>query len=119
MNILKMSIKQGELYWINFSPSTGSELKGRHPALIIQSTHINQTAIGTTVAVGISSNLKLKDVPGNVFIKKGEGALPKDSVANVSKLFTISKSRLGKKIGLLPSQYLGKIFEGIDMLFGR
>jgi mRNA interferase MazF len=118
MNI-NQSVKQGDIYWINFSPAIGSELKGKHPGVIIQSSDINQSLISTVVVIGISSNLKLKDVNGNVFLKKGTGGLSKDSVVNISQVHTIDKSRLRKKMGRLSKTQVEYIFFGLDLLFDR
>jgi mRNA interferase MazF len=112
-------MKQGDIYLLDFSPSTGSELRGPHPALIVQSSFINKTAIQTTVVVGISSNLNLQKIPGNILLKKGSIGLKKDSVVNVSQMYTIDKSRLQKRIGGINQDQLTQVFWGIDRLFGR
>lgn len=35
-------LHQGDLIWINFSPSTGNEMRGRHPALVVSSNAYNK-----------------------------------------------------------------------------
>lgn len=112
-------IKRGSIYWLNFSPSTGSELRDMHPVLVIQATHINKTMINTVVVVGISSNLTLQKIPGNALLKGKETGLPKDSVVNVSQIFTVDKSRIGEYIGSVQEERMEHIFHGIDLLFGR
>jgi mRNA interferase MazF len=49
----------------------------------------------------ITSNLKLADAPGNVYLQKVKSGLSKDSVVNVSQLITIEKSFLTEKQGQL------------------
>ena len=34
--------KQGDIIWLNFSPSFGSEMKGTHPALVVSSNAYNK-----------------------------------------------------------------------------
>lgn len=115
-----MKIVQGEIYWVNFSPSTGSELSDMHPALVLQTTLINATRINTVVVTGITSNMKLAKIPGNVVLRKKDiPGLTHDSVVNVSQLFTIDKSRLEGRIGIVSGQMLEEVFGGIDWLFGR
>ena len=114
-----MEIKKGNIYWINFSPATGSELKDMHPAVVVQATHINNTAINTVVVVGITSNIRLKDIKGNVYIKKNHFGLKKDSVINISQIFTVDKIRLEKYIGTLPLPVLEEVYFGLDLLFGK
>jgi len=114
------TLKQGEIYWLDFSPSTGSELKDIHPALIISSTNINNTKINTVVVLGITSNMKFAQIKGNVTLSSQKITyLKKDSVINVSQIFTIDKSRLKKKIGIINKDLLEKVFTGINFLFGK
>lgn len=112
-------VEQGDIYWVQFSPSTGSEMRGVHPALVLQQTFINQTGIQTVVVAAMSSNTDLKNIPGNVFIPKQKSGLNKDSVINVSHIYTIDKSRLERKAGKLHAENMDLVFEGIDHLFGR
>lgn len=63
--------------------------------------------INTVVVAILTSNLSIKDAPGNVFLTKQSTKLPKDSVANVSQIVTLDKSflteyssRLSSTIGL-------------------
>lgn len=36
------NIHQGDILWLDFSPSVGSEMRGRHPALVVSSDLYNQ-----------------------------------------------------------------------------
>lgn len=114
-----MSIEQAAIHWIRFNDQKGSSLRGTHPAVIMQATHINNTAINTVVVVGITSNLKLSSIPGNIFLKKGQGNLPKDSVVNTSQIHTIDKAYIEEKIGNLTPDQFQEILIGIDHLFDR
>lgn len=35
-------IKQGDMLWIDFSPSTGEEMRGVHPAVVVSSNEYNR-----------------------------------------------------------------------------
>lgn len=35
-------IRQGDILWLDFSPSVGEEMRGRHPALVVSSDSYNQ-----------------------------------------------------------------------------
>lgn len=37
-----MTIKQGDIVWLNFSPSISNEMKGRHPAVVVSSNFYNE-----------------------------------------------------------------------------
>ena len=111
-----MDIKQGDIYWIDFGIPRGSEPGYRHPHVVVQNNVFNASKINTVVVCALTSNLKWAKSPGNVFIKKGEGNIPKDSVVNISQIETIDKSLLIEKIGTLSSLRIKQIIEGIQLL---
>ena len=96
-----MTIKQGDIFWINLGNPTGSEPGHRHPHVVIQNNIFNESRINTVVVCALTSNIKRAAAPGNVLLKKGEGNIPKDSVANISQIITVNKSDLVERIGSL------------------
>ena len=76
-------MNRGEIWWATLSSPRASEPGYRHPVLIVQSDEFNRSRIRTVMAVVITSNLGLKEAPGNVYLPQYETGLPKDSVANV------------------------------------
>jgi mRNA interferase MazF len=113
---LSSPIRQGDLYWVDFGDPGGSEPGYEHPCVVIQNDIFNQSKINTVVVCLISSNLRLAKAPGNVYLRKGRGKLPKDSIVNVSQIVTIDKAFLGNKIGTLPQSTIEKIVEGRKLL---
>jgi mRNA interferase MazF len=93
-----------------------SEPGYRHPCVILQNDVFNQSRIKTVVVCLITSNLRLAGAPGNVYLAKGEGNLPKDSVVNVSQIITVDRSFLREKIGSLPRSAIEKIMDGVKLL---
>jgi mRNA interferase MazF len=51
-----------------------------------------------------------------VLLAPGEGNLPRQSVVNVSQLFTVDTSQLGEKIGTLSARRVHDILDGIRLL---
>ena len=111
-----MTIKQGDIYWINLVAPKGSEPGYRHPHVVIQNNIFNLSRINTIVVCALTSNLKRAAAPGNVLLKKGEGNLPKDSVVNISQVITVNKSDLTEKIGSLSPSKLKEVIEGVKLL---
>ena len=109
-----VSIRQGDVYWIDFGPPKGSS-----PCVVVQSDNFNRSVISTTVVCLITSNLRHALAPGNVALKKGEAHLPKASVVNVSQVTTVDKSDLTEKIGKLPPATVDLIRSGLQLLFDR
>ncbi|MBW1898176.1 MAG: type II toxin-antitoxin system PemK/MazF family toxin [Deltaproteobacteria bacterium] len=111
-----MVIKQGDVFWIDFGEPAGSEPGYRHPHVVIQNNLFNRSRINTVVVCTLTSNLKRAAAPGNVLLKKGEANLPKESVVNISQVFTVNKSDLIEKIGTLSKERLYQILKGIKLL---
>lgn len=68
------------------------------------------------VVCAVTSNLTRAKAPGNVLLKKGEGGLSRDCVANISQLITLDKDDLLEKIGTLSPDRMRKIIDGIRLL---
>lgn len=111
-----MVIHQGDIYWIDFEEPKGSEPGYRHPHVVIQNNLFNRSNIRTVLVCPLTSNLKRANAPGNVLLDKREGALPKQSVVNVSQVFTVDKSQLGEYIGTLLPRRVRQILDGIKLL---
>jgi mRNA interferase MazF len=111
-----MVINQGDIFWIDFSDANGSEPGYRHPHVVIQNNLFNRSRINTVVVCTLTSHLKRANAPGNVTLKKGEANLPKKSVVNISQLFTVNKSDLYERIGMLSKDRINQILQGIELL---
>ena len=112
-------IRQGQVYWLDFGPATGSAPAEQHPCVIVQNDIFNRSAIQTSVVCLITSNLTRANAPGNVLLKKGEANLPKASVVNVSQILTVDKSELVECSGTLSGAAVGAVRDGLHLLFER
>jgi len=84
--------------------------------VVVQNNVFNQSNIRTVVVCAVTSNLTRAKAPGNVMLKKGEGGLPRDCVANISQLITVDKDDLVEKLGTLSPDRMRKLIEGIRLL---
>ena len=113
-------IAQGDLYWADLDRPIGSEPGYSRPALVVQSDIFNDSPLKTVVCVMVTTNLRRADAPGNVFLPAWQvPGLPKDSVANVSQVYTLNKDRLRRRIGRLPEPLMDEVFEGLGQVLGR
>ena len=78
----------------------------------------NRSRIRTTVVCALTSNLALASSPGKVPLNSGEANLPKASVGNVSRLYTVDKADLVEKIGTLAEPRLRDVLDGLYFLLG-
>ena len=111
-----MTIRQGDIYWLDLDDPRGSEPGFRHPHVVVQNNVFNGSNIGTVVVCALTSNLKRAAAPGNVLLKKGEANLRKDSVANITQLVTVDKADLVERIGTLSLPRVREIVAGIRLL---
>ena len=111
-----MVINQGDVYWIELSEPSGSEPAYRHPHVVVQNNVFNRSRIQTVVVCALTSNAKRAKAPGNVLLEKGEANLPKQSIVNISQIFTVNKSDLVEQIGSLSRKRVDQIAQGIHLL---
>ncbi len=112
-------MKRSQIWWASLPEPLGSEPGGRRPVLIISSDQYNQSAIKTVTVVIITTNLKLAQMPGNVFITKEESGLPRDAVVNITQLTTADKSFLTEYVGLLDANVFELVLHGLQLLIPR
>jgi mRNA interferase MazF len=111
-----MVINQGAICWIDFEEPRGSAPGYRHPHVVVQNNLFNQSKIATVVVCALTSNLQRAAAPGNVLLDKHEANLTKQSVVNVSQIFTVDKTQLGEYIGALSPKRVREILEGIKLV---
>ena len=69
--------------------------------------------INLTIVIPITTNCRLADYKGNVFLNRSKTKLPKDSVALCSQITTVDKHALLEKETRLSSDLLNEIYEEI------
>ncbi len=111
-----MLIRQGDVFWVDLGEPSGSEPGYRHPHVVIQNNVFNRSRINTVVVCTITSNLRRAEAPGNVLLERQEANLPRQSVVNVSQIFTVDKGDLVEKIGTLSSGRVREILSGVQLL---
>jgi mRNA interferase MazF len=112
-------ISQGEVWWADVPPPTGSGPGFRRPVVVVQGDALNRSGIATAVCVPLTSNLRWADAPGDVLLTARATHLPKDSVANVSQIVALDKSILTERVGRLSPAKVDLLLSGIDVVLGR
>lgn len=109
-------MRRGEIWWADLPESQRSEPGFNRPVIIMQSDRLNETGITTTVVAILTSNLRLGDMPGNVFVERSLSLLPQDSVVNVSQITAVDKLALVERVGRLPDDVIREIESGIRLV---
>jgi len=107
-----MTIRRGEIYWVEFDPVKGSEQGGLRPALVVQHDVGNRFS-PTIVVVAITKTLPPKQYPFVVVLEPAESGLPVRSAVNCSQLATIQQigenSRIRPAIGDAEIRSIGRL----------
>ena len=110
-------IRQGEVYWLELGVPVGSAPGYWHPHVVVQSDALNASRIETAIVCALTSNLRLARAPGNVLLERGEAGLPKQSVVNITQVYTVDKSELDERIGILLKRRVREIVDGLRLAF--
>ena len=103
------SIERGDVYWVDFEPSLGGEIKKIRPAIVLSNNaanaHLNRIQV-----VPITSNTE-RLYPGEAYVSLNN----EKRKAMADQLTTVSKLRLSTKMGTLSKTDLNKV-EGAVLL---
>ena len=109
---------RGEIWWAEFGIPYGSEIGHTRPILIVQDDSFNESRIKTIVVLPLTTNLRLLEAPGNVFLEKKESKLVHDSVIIVSQLYAVDRNRLKEKISKISKKTMEQVEMGIKLVLG-
>ena len=97
-----MQIKRAHLYVVDFNPRVRTKPGKLRPALVVQSDLVNEAGYPSTIVIPTTS--KLVEDPGilRFRLRKGEGALDRDSDLLLGQLIAVANESFCKEIGSLP-----------------
>ena len=101
-------IKRGEIYWVNFDPTIGTEIRKIRPALIIFSSFYR------VIALPITSNTK--EVHDWQLVIKG---LVKDKEGKIlfDQIRSFDRQRLLRKLGEIDKEKIIKVNQMLKKIF--
>lgn len=108
-------MRRGEIYWTDIYPRSGSEQKGRRPAVVVSHDAFNRNeGWGSLNVVPISTSLgQARRGPTAIHLPAGAGGLPRASVAVCHQVTTVDRAKLEKRIGMLPADLLDDVEAGL------
>ncbi len=104
-------MKRSEVWWVNFDPSVGGEIKKKRPAVIVSSDASNKFLNRVQVVPLTSKTDRL--YPSEALVVFAG----KESKAMADQLATVSKSRLFRRAGALSSEDTRRVEDAIRVQF--
>ena len=112
----QLEARRGDIWWADIPEPVGSGPGFRRPVLVIQADLFNATGIRTVIAVMLTSNQRMAELPGNVAVPGSACGLNKDSVVNITQVLTIDRALLTDHAGTLPPRFMKAVSEGLRMV---
>jgi mRNA interferase MazF len=107
-----MPIERGEVYWVNLDPSVGGETRKIRPGIIVSNNAAN-LAMNRVQVVPVTSQIARVYRAEAIVRFRGE-----ERKAMGDQLTTVSKERLGKKIGVLNNEDMVRVEAAIAVQLG-
>ncbi len=102
-------MKRREVWWVNFDPSIGGEIKKKRPAVIISNDASNKF-LNRVQVIPLTSKTERIYPSEAVVVFKGE-----ERKAMTDQLATVSKTRLFRRADILSQEDMRKIEEAVKV----
>ena len=105
-------MKRGEVWWVEFDPSVGSEIRKTRPAVIFSNDAANRH-LGRVVVIPLTSNTGRR-YPGEALVTVGG----QSSKAMSDQIMAADKGRLRKQLGELSAADLLAVETAVKLHLG-
>jgi mRNA interferase MazF len=106
-------MKRGDIFFVDFEPARGAEIKKKRPALIVSCDEANKH-LRTVTVIPFSSKTDTI-YPFEVLVKKEESGLPVDSKLKIPQMRAVDKARLTRYTGTVHEETMEKVEKAIKL----
>jgi mRNA interferase MazF len=106
-------MKRGEIWLAQFDPVVGHEQGPLRPALIVSADWVNASPADLVTVLPITS--KARKLPTRVVINPPEGGLRTQSWVICEQVRTVSKQRLGSRLGAAALQTMRAVTDNLRL----
>ncbi|MFJ3171201.1 type II toxin-antitoxin system PemK/MazF family toxin [Streptomyces roseus] len=105
-------MRRGDIYMVDLEPTRGNEANKIRPAVIVSSNPANESVArngrGVVTVVPLTSNTE-RVLSFQVFLRRDETRLPKDSKVQCEQVRAVSPVRIHQLVGAVPRQRMAEI----------
>jgi len=105
-------MRRGEVWWVEFDPAVGSEIRKRRPAVIVSNDAANRN-LARVVVVPVTSSAE-RQYPGEAVVTVGG----QSSKAMADQIMAADKSRLTSPLGTLSKADMLAVEDAIKVHLG-
>ncbi|NLC36250.1 MAG: type II toxin-antitoxin system PemK/MazF family toxin [Alcaligenaceae bacterium] len=102
-------MQRGEVWWVEFDPAVGSEIRKTRPAVIVSNDAANRN-LGRVVVMPITSNTE-RQYPGEAVVQ----VAGRSSKAMADQIMAADKSRLTTRLGTLSPADMRSVEDAIKV----
>jgi len=109
-----MTVRRGEVYFIDLSPTSGREQAGQRPVLVVSNDSLNARPLVVAVVPGTRGSHIPADYPGNVRVAPGEANLPQETVFMTFQIRALDPNRFSSQpVGRLSDERMAEVDQAL------
>ncbi len=101
------TVRRGEVFLLDLSQAGGRLTKER-PVLVVQND-VGNTRSMETIVLAVRDRHGGRMLPIFVPVSRGMGGMLKDSIVDAGHVMTVASSRLGQRLGSMPSRLMAAV----------